>query len=148
MDHMTKGECRCGRLRISVRGRPMVTMACHCTGCQKMTASAFSLSALYRADAFAIEAGEAVIGGLHGGHRHHFCSYCLSWVFTRPEGMDEFINVRATMLDGVATAPPFIETATAEKLPWVDLPVAHSFERFPDRADFPRLLAEFTAQNA
>ncbi|RIY03554.1 GFA family protein [Aureimonas flava] len=148
MDDATKGECRCGQLKISVRGRPMVTMACHCTGCRKLTASAFSLSALYRVDAFAIDAGETVIGGLHGRHRHFFCSRCLSWVFTRPEGMDELVDVRSTMLDGVSTAPPFIETETAEKLPWIDLPVAHSFERFPERTDFPGLLAEFAAQNA
>ena len=45
------GSCRCGKVGISVTGAPMLTMACHCSGCQRMTASAFSLSSLYHQDA-------------------------------------------------------------------------------------------------
>jgi len=137
----TNGVCRCGRLRIAVRGKPLVTMACHCTGCQKMTASAFSLSALFPAVSFAVLAGDTAIGGLHGGPKHHFCAYCLTWAFTRPEGMDDFINVRAPMLDASVPLEPFMETCTAEKLPWVRTPAAFSFETFPEPDDFPSILA-------
>ncbi len=128
-------------------GHPLMTMACHCTGCQKMTASAFSLSALFPASAIVIEEGETVIGGLHGGSRHHFCAHCLTWAFTRPEGMDDLVNVRTSILDDAARWAPFIETCTAEKLPWVHVPAAHSFERFPEPAQFPALLAAFAEQN-
>ena len=34
----------------------------------------------------------------------------MSWLFTRPEGMDEFINVRATLLEGAAQAQSQPET--------------------------------------
>jgi len=40
-----EGGCRCGRVRVKVTAAPLITMACHCTGCQRMSASAFSLSA-------------------------------------------------------------------------------------------------------
>ena len=70
-----KGSCRCGRVQFSVNAVPLITMACHCTGCQKMTASAFSLSTLYFAKDFSVEVGEPVIGGLHGGTRHFFCLF-------------------------------------------------------------------------
>ena len=53
------------------------------------------------------------------------------------------INIRATMLDGAADLPPFIETCVSEKLPWVSLPANHSFEKFPAMEDFPKLIAEF-----
>ncbi|MEW6639692.1 MAG: GFA family protein [Pseudomonadota bacterium] len=141
------GGCRCGRLRFSVTGVPMMTMACHCTGCQRMTASAFSLSALYPSAAFAVTAGEPVIGGLHGPARHFFCAYCMSWVFTRPEGMDDFVNVRATMLDDARSYRPFIETYTCEKLPWATTPATHSFDKFPPMEQFPALLAEYRAHS-
>ena len=49
-----EGSCRCNRVRFSVSQPPVITMACHCTGCQKMTASAFSLSALIPASAFTV----------------------------------------------------------------------------------------------
>ncbi len=113
-----------------------------------MTASAFSLSALFRAEDVSIDLGETQIGGLHGAQRHHFCAHCLTWAFTRPEGMDGFVNVRTPILEGVADMAPFIETYTSERLPWLRIPAARSFERFPAPSDFPRLLAEYAAQNA
>src|SRR3546814_9366082 len=39
------GSCRCGGIQLEITAAPLLTMACHCVGCQKMTASAFSLSA-------------------------------------------------------------------------------------------------------
>ena len=33
---------------------PFLTMACHCTGCQRMTASAFSLSAAFPGNGFSV----------------------------------------------------------------------------------------------
>lgn len=143
----TKGECRCGRLQISVSARPLMTMACHCSGCQKMTASAFSLSALFLSSTFIVAGGETLIGGLHGAYRHHFCAHCLTWAFTRPEGMDEVVNIRAPMLENGFALVPFIETWTAEKLPWAHVPATHSYERFAPPADFPALMAKYAAQN-
>ena len=139
-----RGSCRCGQVQFSVRGAPLITMACHCTGCQKMTASAFSLSSLYAAQNFTVDAGEPVIGGLHGGTRHLFCPYCMSWLFTRIEGMDEFINVRASLLENFADYQPFVETYTDEKLPWAQTQAAHSFSKFPPAEAFPELLGKFT----
>ena len=98
-DRITQGSCRCGQVQLKVRGRPVMTFACHCTGCQKMTASAFSLSSLYPEDAFEWSGLEPVIGGLHGDLRHFFCPHCLSWMFTRFDAMGPFVNVRSTMLD-------------------------------------------------
>ena len=141
------GGCRCGRLRFTVKGAPLITMACHCTGCQRMTASAFSLSALHPSAAFTVTSGEPVIGGLHGATRHFFCDYCMSWVFTRPEGMEDFVNVRATMLDDARGYRPFIETYTCEKLPWATTSALHSFDKFPDMEQFPSLLAEYREQS-
>ncbi len=95
----------------------MLTSACHCTGCQKMSGSAFSLTLTVPAAAFELLQGEPVIGGLHGPVAHHYhCDHCKSWVFTRAEGIDWFVNVRTTMLDAPDDARPFLETWTSEKL--------------------------------
>lgn len=139
-----KGSCRCGQMQFSASGNAMMTMACHCTGCQKMTASAFSLSTLYLAKDFSVDAGEPVIGGLHGGTRHFFCPHCMTWLFTRPEGMDEFVNVRASLLDNFASYQPFMETYTDEKLAWAQTRALHSFPKFPPADAYPELLGKFT----
>ena len=138
-----EGGCRCGRIRFRISASPLLTMACHCTGCQRMTASAYSLSAAIPSEGFSILQGEPGVGGLHGATRHLFCSHCMSWIFTQAEGMDWFVNVRPTMLDDPRWFTPFIETWTREKLPWVTTPAVHSFAGFPALEDYAGLTQEY-----
>jgi hypothetical protein len=87
-----------------------------------------------------------VIGGLHGDQaRHHHCDWCKSWLFTRLPPEMGAVNVRATMLDDASWFVPFIETQTAEMLPWAKSPATHSYERFPGTPEYPKLIAEFAA---
>jgi hypothetical protein len=138
-----EGGCRCGRVRFRVSAPPLITMACHCTGCQRMTASAFSLSAAIPSDGFAVTAGEPVLGGLQGEVQQYFCPSCMSWLFTRMPGMDQFVNVRATLLDDAGWFSPYIETYTSEALPWAKTPAVHSFEKFPDMTAYGPLIEEY-----
>ena len=138
-----EGGCRCGQVRFRISAPPLVTLACHCTGCQRMTSSAFSLSAAIPSDGFSVTQGEPVIGGLHGASRHYFCPHCMSWMFTRPEGLDWFVNVRATMLDDPNWFTPFVETWTSEKLPWATTPAVHSFETLPPFEAWEGLVKEY-----
>jgi hypothetical protein len=143
-----EGGCRCDRLRFRVEAPPLLTMACHCRGCQRMTGSAFSLSLAVPTAGFAVTRGLPVIGGLHGAHRHFFCDHCKSWVFTRPEGLGDFVNLRATLLDDASWVVPFVETQTAEALPWALTPAPHSFERWPPMEDFPAFIEAFGRDGA
>ncbi len=142
------GGCRCGQVRVKVSAPPLMTMACHCTGCQKMSASAYSLSAAIPSEGFEVTQGEPVIGGLHGASRHYFCPHCMSWMFTRPEGVDFFVNLRPTMLDDTSWFTPFIETFTSEKLPWAATGAPHSYETFPPYEAFDGLIQDYGAQAA
>ncbi|MGA0605381.1 GFA family protein [Phenylobacterium sp. VNQ135] len=141
------GGCRCGQVRFRLSGPALITMACHCRGCQKMTASAFSLSTLVADEAFEIIAGEPVVGGAGSPDlRHFFCPKCMSWMFTRPDAIGPFVNVRSTLLDDPSGLEPFVETQTAEKLPWATTPARHSFDRFPGPDDFGPLMAEYAGR--
>jgi len=136
------GGCRCDQVRIHITAPPLVTMACHCTGCQRMSASAYSLSILVPAPGFAVTSGEPVIGGLHGDSRHFHCPHCKSWMFTRPKGLD-LVNVRATMLDDHAWYAPYVETCRAEGFAWAATGAVHSFPSIPGNEVFGPLVAEF-----
>jgi hypothetical protein len=138
-----EGECRCGQLRFRIDAMPLLTMACHCTGCQRMSASAFSLSVAVPPTGFVVTKGEPVIGGLHGAIKHYCCPHCMSWVFTRPDVNAPFVNVRPTMLDDCSWFTPFIETCTSEKLPWATTPAVHSYARFPPFDAFAALVKEY-----
>jgi hypothetical protein len=140
------GACRCGAVRIELTAPPIMTAACHCRGCQRMSASAFSLTAMVPPAAFRVTAGETVRGGIKGPQLdHRFCPECMTWMFTRIAGVDDFLNLRSTMLDEPRWCTPFIETMTAEKLPWADTPAKHKYPGFPPPEDYGRLLAEFAA---
>jgi hypothetical protein len=138
-----EGGCRCGQVRLRITAPPLLTMACHCMGCQRMSSSAYSLSAAIPSEGFAVTQGEPAIGGLHGATRHYFCPHCMSWMFTRPEGFDWFVNLRPTMLDDVSWFTPFVETFTREKLPWATTPAVHSFETLPPLEAYERFMAEY-----
>lgn len=142
------GGCRCGETRIRVTAPPLLASACHCTGCQHMTASAFSLSLAVPAQGFAVTAGDPVIGGLHGATRHYFCPRCKSWMFTRPEGLDDIINLRTSVLDDHGWFSPFVEFWTKEKLPWATTPAVHSYASEPEFAEFSTLIEDFAARGA
>lgn len=143
MSHHRTGHCRCGEIQFEVTDAPLITMACHCTGCQRMTASAYSLSELHPSAAFRVTAGEPVLGGLRADTKHYFCPDCKSWLFSRPDGVGDFVNVRATMMEDVRSFSPFIEFYTDEMLPWATTGAIHSFENFPAADEFPRLLAAY-----
>lgn len=139
-----EGGCRCGALRVQVTKPPLLSGACHCTGCQVMSASAYSLTLTLPSEGFRVARGEPVIGGLKGPVSHHFhCPDCLTWVFTRAEGFDWFVNLRATMLDHHGWFEPFVELWTREKLPWAATGALHSFETVPDMSEFEPLMRSY-----
>ena len=141
------GGCRCGAVRLTVTKPPLLSAACHCTGCQSMSASAFSLSLAIPADGFEVTRGETVLGGL-GRDMHHFCLACMTWMFTCPPGMDWFVNLRPTMLDAHGWFAPFIETFTDEKLPWATIPAEHSFATLPAPDGFQPLIEQYATEGA
>lgn len=123
-----------------------MTMTCHCVGCQRMSSSAFSLTAMFMADAFEVTRGEVVIGGLHGPEaQHYFCAHCMTWMFTRPAIAPHVVNVRPTMFDDHAWFAPFVESFTKTKLPWAVTGAVHSFEQFPPMDAYEGLMKAFMA---
>lgn len=142
------GSCRCGQVRLRIKAAPLVTMACHCTGCQKMSSSAYSLNAGIPAEGFEVTAGEPVIGGLHGEAKHYFCPHCMSWMFTRFAAFDWFVNVRPTMLDDTSWFRPFIDTYTSEKLAFAETGAQHAYEKFPPMEDMEMLLKAYAESTA
>lgn len=139
-----EGRCRCGQVRFRISEPPLLEVACHCRGCQQMTASAFSTSIAVVEEAFAIMSGELVRGGLgEGDVHHHHCGTCLSWVYTSfPPGLG-FVNVRAMLLDDPSWHAPWLEVETRSKLPWVCTGAERSFEGSPPAGEYIGFIAEY-----
>ena len=138
------GSCRCTHIRFRLDAPPMLTLACHCRDCQRMSASAFSLGAMVQAGGFTITDGTPVERSLPGSLRHHFfCPRCMTWLFTRIQSSETRVNFRPTLCDDPGWFVPFVEMMTQDRLPWARTPAPHSFQGFPSPEDLQDLLALF-----
>ncbi|NIA71476.1 GFA family protein [Pelagibius litoralis] len=127
-----RGACLCGAVQVNVTASPLLTLACHCRDCQKLCASAYSLTTMFPSDGFSYT-GELIKGGLgSSGRTHYFCKSCLNFVFSQIGGADQRINLRTSVLSEAASFEPFVELMTDEKMPWASVPAVHSFAQYPE----------------
>jgi hypothetical protein len=52
------GGCQCGALRYEITQAPQLVATCHCTDCQRMTSSAFSIALVLRSGTFRLVRGD------------------------------------------------------------------------------------------
>ena len=129
------GGCACGAVRYALNARPIVTYACHCTDCQRLTGSAFIVSAWIEKAEVELLSGEMASCRLPTGQRGstvHFCPQCGTSIWT--EYSPGFWFVRVTTLDQQTVSAPQMHIWTDTKQPWLklsdDMPV---FETYYDR---------------
>ncbi len=134
------GGCACGAVRYVLKAAPMIVYACHCTDCQRLTGSAFIVSAWIEKTEVELRSGEMRQCRLATGQRGsivHFCGQCGTSIWT--EYSPGFWFVRVTTLDNQTAYPPQMHIWTQSKLPWLQLSDAvPSFETYYDRdKDWP-----------
>ncbi|WP_270919491.1 GFA family protein [Parasedimentitalea psychrophila] len=127
-----EGSCLCGSVQVSAVALPLLTLACHCRDCQRLSASAYSLTTMFPRDSFSCT-GELITGGLGSSRRtHYFCKSCLNFVYSQIAAADQRINLRTSVLNDATSFKPFVELMTDEKMSWADVPAVHSFCRYPE----------------
>jgi len=121
-------------------------MVCHCGDCQKLTASAFSLTAMFTADSVSFT-GAMVRGGLRSAQRAHFyCASCLGFVYSQIAAAPERVNIRTSLLAQPERFEPFLEVMDIDKLPWAHLSGHRSYETRPESLEELTSLFEEYAQ--
>ena len=102
------GSCQCGNIRYEITQSPQLVYTCHCTDCQRITSSAFSLGIALPETAFRLAAGEprplqrmADSGRLN---TRSVCADCACWLYSLPR--DGVIRVRAGTLDDTSWLRP------------------------------------------
>lgn len=61
MEEVHSGGCVCGAVRYRVTGKPAFVAVCHCTFCQKRSATAFTMVAAFPEPAVEITQGELTV---------------------------------------------------------------------------------------
>jgi hypothetical protein len=145
------GGCLCGAFRYEIDQVPKAVCACHCTDCQRLTGSAFSMAILVPESAWrSNEANliQCVSVTASGGRKSRWlCKTCKTWVFggaprgKAPAGSIRFIQ--AGTLDDTSWLRPTVHFWTRSAQAWVAVRQGDSqFETQPSE------LAKWVQQHA
>lgn len=104
------GGCHCGALRYELSAPPLSIYNCHCTNCQKITGSAFVVSAIVREDSFAFLKGapKRVEWVSDAGNQRYgrFCGDCGSRIVHGQTPSSGFLSLRAGTFDDTSWVEP------------------------------------------
>lgn len=148
--HVLLGGCFCGNLRYRVDAVPRFVIACHCTDCQKFSASAFSLSAIIPTRAFGVTSQTQLRGidktADNGAISTRFvCPDCATWISTQTTSSTELMIVRPSSLDDHSWVQPVAQLFTRSALPWALMPLPLSYETEFTGGDFGPTEAVYAA---
>jgi hypothetical protein len=117
------GGCLCGAIRYEVTAAPLGVYACHCTDCQKQSASAFALAVPVLRAAFRVTAGAPVAWTRKspGGATvlSWFCGTCACRIYGEREGRPSVLNIRAGSLDDTSWIANVAHLWTRSAQPWM-----------------------------
>jgi hypothetical protein len=123
---MRTGGCQCGAVRFTVARDRLAAYACHCSQCQKQSASAFGLSVPVLQSEFSVEGPTSYWSrSTYSGGRTdcHFCTDCGSRVFHARAG-GELATVKGGAFDALSDLEPRAHIWVSMKRPWVMIPDA------------------------
>lgn len=119
------GGCQCGQIRYEIQAEPLTLYACHCTECQRQSASAFGMSMPVAREAFRLlngtpqqwsrpaTSGRTVVC--------FFCSECGTRLFHQPTRNNKITNIKPGTLDDTSWLRPVANLWTTSAQPWVSL---------------------------
>ena len=142
-----KGSCQCGKVTYQVTEEALVTVVCHCSDCQKLSTSAFSLSMILKRSGLEILSGElkcwkrpTAAGGVA---ICWFCPDCGNRIFHENPAMPNIVRLKPGTLEDTSALEPQAQVWTCREQPWVrhlgDLP---RIEKQPDMASAMAAIAQ------
>ncbi|MGO2418197.1 MULTISPECIES: GFA family protein [Vibrio] len=130
MNYPVFGECQCGKIKFSLKAAPKMVIACHCKECQKLSTSAFSITAIVQQDDIDIDID--IEGELHETSRiadsgntniGKFCSGCGNRIYQLNPAEPTVIKFKAiSSLSDTKMVVPTTHVWTSEKQSWVTIP--------------------------
>ena len=118
------GGCLCGKIRYEITEAPRLVYTCHCTDCQHLTSSAFSIALAVAG--FRLMGGEPrPLEGIADSGRvkiRWVCPECGCWLFSTGKPGDGLFRVRVGTLDDTSWPRPTKHFWVRSKQPWITLP--------------------------
>ena len=122
---LTQGSCQCGKVNIRFLGQPSKVVACHCSECQKLSTSAFSISSIFNEDDIEIQ-GEMKEWSITADNGNtvtaKFCKHCGNRIYHFNPDKPEEIKFKLTSLIDQQPLIPTVHIWTIRKQDWVTIP--------------------------
>lgn len=127
MEFPIKGSCQCGQLTYKLFEKPKMVLACHCTECQKLATSPFSVTAIVASSAieFTGELKEWSRSADSGNtNTAKFCPGCGNRIYHfNPDDSDTIkLKLKPVNLTESDIFEPTAHVWVCEKLSWYQIP--------------------------
>ena len=120
------GGCLCAKIRYEITEEPQLVYTCHCTDCQHLTSSAFSMAIVVADEPFHLMGIEPrLIQSTADSGRaktRWVCPECGCWICGASSADDGVRRVRSGTLDDTSWLRPTVHFWTRSKQPWITLP--------------------------
>jgi len=138
MEYPIEGSCQCGQASYKLYEKPKMVVACHCTECQKLSTSPFSVTAVVASTAIEFSGKLKEWGrGADSGNRNNamFCNTCGNRIYhynpEKPEAIK--LKLKPINLTEDEIFEPSIHVWVSEKLSWYNIPKGVPFfEKQPE----------------
>lgn len=118
------GSCHCENIRYEAVVDPELTSICHCTDCQKLSATAYRVTARAIEGSFRLLRGEPAIYvkiGSSGARRAQaFCPNCGSQLYVTDADRPGIYGLRVGCIDERVALVPRRQVWCRSALPWTD----------------------------
>jgi len=121
---MSKAQCCCGAIALSLSGPSSLVVACHCIDCQRRTGAPFGVGAFYLAEAVTVSGSpkEFVRDAASGAKvRSYFCPDCGSTVYWKADRLPALIGVAVGAMADPTFPAPIRSVFEQSKHDWVEI---------------------------
>lgn len=124
-DYPLRGACQCGGVTYELLSEPLAMVACHCRECQKLSTSAFSITALVPADSVRFH-GEmkdwsrsSDSGNINAAK---FCPTCGNRIYHYNPDEPDKLKLKISNIEDPGLIRPTAHFWVSEKQGWFEIP--------------------------
>ncbi|MDA0662850.1 MAG: GFA family protein [Proteobacteria bacterium] len=124
-DQPMKGSCQCGGVTYEITGKPLAMFVCHCTQCQKLSASAYSTTMLVKLSDLHVTGEMKTWERMSDSGRRnvaYFCPDCGNRIYHLDPEAPAFARFKAGTLDNAKMPVPDAHLWVNSKQPWDEIP--------------------------
>lgn len=129
------GSCQCGNITYELLEPPLMVAACHCKECQKLSTSAFSITAIVKTESVKFRGELKQWDRLaESGNKNYakFCPNCGNRIYHFNPDKPDTIKLKPSNLSDTTLINPSIHIWVSEKQDWYQIPEGvQQFEKQP-----------------